>query len=363
MADFRFPKRIDALRAAIADESVDALIISDTHNRRYLSGFVGTAGYLVITRTEAVIATDFRYLEQAESQAAGFNLHRVHGPIGKWFPPLLDDLGICTLGFEADDLTVSALQIFNDALRDACVEVELKPRRGDTAKLRTVKDEEEMMLLQRAIDIGDAAFEETAAKMAPGMTEKEVAWEFEKTIREMGAESLSFETIVASGPNAARPHHQTGDRELREGETIVFDCGAKFDGYCSDLTRTVVLGELDDEIRRVYGIVLDAQEMAIDKVQDGMTGKDADEIAREVIAEAGHGDEFGHSLGHGLGLQVHEEPNVGPRGEMELLNGMAFTIEPGIYIPGWGGVRIEDVAVLENGRARILSQAEKLSFD
>ena len=194
------------------------------------------------------------------------------------------------------------------------------------------------------------------------MTEKEAAWEFEKAIRERGAECLSFDTIVANGPNAARPHHQTGDTKLQEGETIIFDCGATYHGYCSDLTRTVVLGDADAEVAKIYNIVLDAQEAAIEQVEAGHSGSEADGIARKIIADAGYADMFGHSLGHGLGLQVHEEPNVGPRGTTPLEDGMPFTIEPGIYIPGWGGVRIEDVVVLENGRARVLSHAEKMRF-
>ena len=252
--------------------------------------------------------------------------------------------------------------MFEDAIAESDVEVALEPKSGAAAKLRAIKDAGEIELLQRAIDIGDAAFEETVGKLSAGMTEKEAAWEFEKAIRERGAERLSFDTIVANGPNAARPHHQTGDTKLQEGETIVFDCGATYHGYCSDLTRTVVLGDADAEVAKIYNIVLDAQEAAIEQVEAGHSGSEADGIARKIIADAGYADMFGHSLGHGLGLQVHEEPNVGPRGATPLEDGMPFTIEPGIYIPGWGGVRIEDVVVLENGRARVLSHAEKMRF-
>ena len=271
-------------------------------------------------------------------------------------------MGINRIGFEADNLTVSALKMFEDAIAESDIEVALEPKSGAAAKLRAIKDAGEIELLQRAIDIGDAAFEETVGKLSAGMTEKEAAWEFEKAIRERGAECLSFDTIVANGPNAARPHHQTGDTKLQEGETIVFDCGATYHGYCSDLTRTVVLGDADAEVTKIYNIVLDAQEAVIEQVESGYSGSEADGIARKIIADAGYADMFGHSLGHGLGLQVHEEPNVGPRGTTPLEDGMPFTIEPGIYIPGWGGVRIEDVVVLENGRARVLSHAEKMRF-
>ena len=360
--DFRHPNRVAALRSLIQEQEIDAMLISDPHNRRYLSGFIGTAGYLFVTKTETVLATDFRYTEQAGDQASGFEISQIQGRLSEWFPKLLGDMGINRIGFEADNLTVSALKMFEDAIAESDIEVALEPKSGAAAKLRAIKDAGEIELLQRAIDIGDAAFEETVGKLSAGMTEKEAAWEFEKAIRERGAECLSFDTIVANGPNAARPHHQTGDTKLQEGETIIFDCGATYHGYCSDLTRTVVLGDADAEVAKIYNIVLDAQEAAIEQVEAGHSGSEADGIARKIIADAGYADMFGHSLGHGLGLQVHEEPNVGPRGTTPLEDGMPFTIEPGIYIPGWGGVRIEDVVVLENGRARVLSHAEKMRF-
>jgi Xaa-Pro aminopeptidase len=259
-------------------------------------------------------------------------------------------------------MTVGTLERFKKALDENDATPELKPTSGIGVDLRAYKDAGELELLQRAIDIGDQAFEETASRLEVGMTEKEAAWIFEKAVRERGAESISFETIVAIGPNAARPHHATSDSKLVEGQTIVFDCGARYQGYCSDLTRTVVLGQADDEIKRVYDIVLTAQLAAIDMVTSGMTGEDCDAIARKIISEAGHENGFGHSLGHGLGLEVHENPGVGPNAKGKLENGMPFTIEPGIYIPGWGGVRIEDVVVLENDKARVLSHAAKMTF-
>ncbi len=360
--DFRYPNRIAGIRSIFDESDIDGMLISDPHNRRYLSGFIGSAGYLFITETDAILATDFRYTEQAAEQATGFGVSQIQGRLRDWFPKLLNELSVKQIGFEADNITVSALTMFKDALQESGAEISMSPKSGDTAKLRAMKDPEEVALLQKAIDIGDAAFEETAAKLTPGMTEREAAWEFEKAIRERGAECLSFDTIVATGANAARPHHQTGNTELSEGETIVFDCGATYRGYCSDLTRTVVLGDADDEISKVYNTVLEAQEAAIEQIDAGITGSEADGIARKIIEDAGYTDNFGHSLGHGLGLEVHEEPNVGPRGETVLENGMPFTIEPGIYIPDWGGVRIEDVVLLENGKPRVLSHAAKLRF-
>ncbi len=361
MSDFRFPSRVQKLRERLAADELDALFVSNGDNRRYISGLVSSAGYLLVTQHEAVICTDFRYTEQAAQQAPGWRIDRIGGK-PDWLAKLVRELDVKTLGFEADDMTVGTLERFKKALKENDATAELKPTTGIGVDLRAYKDPEELALLQRAIDIGDQAFEETASQLVVGMTEKEAAWIFEKAVRERGAESISFETIVAIGPNAARPHHATSDSKLVEGQTIVFDCGARYQGYCSDLTRTVVLGKADDEMKRVYDIVLTAQLAAIDMVSSGMTGEECDAIARKVISEAGHENDFGHSLGHGLGLEVHENPGVGPNAKGKLENGMPFTIEPGIYISGWGGVRIEDVVVLENDKARVLSHAAKMAF-
>ena len=361
MSDFRFPSRVQKLRERLAKDELDAIFISNGENRRYVSGFVSSAGYLLVTQNDAVICTDFRYTEQAAQHAPGWRIDRIGGK-SDWLTNLVKEFEINTLGFESDDMTVGTLERFQKALKENDAAPDLKPTSGIGVDLRAYKDAGELELLQRAINIGDQAFEETAAQLEVGMTEKEAAWIFEKAVRERGAESISFDTIVAVGPNAARPHHATSDSKLVEGQTIVFDCGARYEGYCSDLTRTVVLGEADDEIKRVYDIVLTAQLAAIDMVTSGMTGEDCDAIARKIISEAGHENDFGHSLGHGLGLEVHENPGVGPNSKGKLENGMPFTIEPGIYIPSWGGVRIEDVVVLENDKARVLSHAEKMTF-
>ncbi|MDA1278715.1 MAG: aminopeptidase P family protein [Chloroflexi bacterium] len=361
MSEFRFPSRVQKLRERLVKDELDALFVSNGENRRYISGFISSAGYLLITQTEAVICTDFRYTEQAAQQAPGWRVDRIGGK-PEWLPKLVKEFGIKTLGFEADDMTVDSLERFKKAFSETDVDPDLKPTNGIGVDLRAYKDPEELTLLQRAIDIGDQAFEETRQLMKVGMTEKEAAWIFEKAVRERGAESISFDTIVAVGPNAARPHHSTGNTKLVEGQTIVFDCGARYQGYCSDLTRTIVLGKADAEIKRIYDIVLAAQLAAIDMARPGMTGEECDAIARKIIEEAGHENDFGHSLGHGLGLEVHENPGVGPNAKGKLENGMPFTIEPGIYIPGWGGVRIEDVVVLEDGRARVMSHAAKMEF-
>ena len=353
-------QRLDNLRAAIDKKGVDGLLISDADNRRYLSGFVGSAGYLFVTRDGAVLATDFRYTEQAAEQAPDFRVERISAKLD-WLTDLCGEFGVKKLGFEADDITVSQFERFKQAFSDKGAEATLESTTGLTLELRAVKDQHEIDLLARAIEISDEAFDEVSEEISPGLTEAEVAERVEQAVKGRGAESISFETIVAAGPNAARPHHRAGDTVIRAGQTIVIDMGARYQGYCSDLTRTIVLGDADDKTRRVYDIILSAQLAAIELVEAGMTGSETDMLARKVIQETGHGDDFGHSLGHGVGLQVHEIPGVGPTSKGELKDGMVFTIEPGIYLPGWGGVRIEDIVVLEQGKARVMSKARKIS--
>ncbi|MSQ08957.1 MAG: aminopeptidase P family protein [Dehalococcoidia bacterium] len=363
-ANFKHPHRIDRLRAKIEEEKLDGILISSGENRRYLSGFVSTAGWLFVTKANAVLCTDFRYTEQAGLQAPGYRVDRIGGKLD-WMSKLFVEHGAKQVGFEADHITVAQFDRINEAMKDVKdlpSGTQLRPTQGITLGLRAVKDAEEVNLLSRAIQIGDEAFAEVEKTLSPGMTEEEVAWRIEQAVRVRGAEAISFDTIVGSGPNAARPHHRAGSDVLREGQTIVIDMGARYQGYCSDLTRTVVLGKPDSQAKKVYDIVLAAQLAAIEMVRPGMTGAECDGIARKVIQEAGHGDAFGHSLGHGVGLEVHESPGVGPSSPGKLQENMVFTIEPGIYITGWGGVRIEDVVVLENGRARVLSKAPRMKF-
>ncbi len=352
--------RLERLRARLDEEELDALLVSNGVNRQYLSGFIGSAGYLFISREAAILAVDFRYTEQAAQQAPNFRVDRIGSKLD-WLPGLCEEFGIETLGFEADHVTVAQFQRFKKSFEEENTKAVLEATAGLALELRAVKDAAEMDLLSRAIRIGDEAFDEVSSCIEVGMTEEEVAERIERAVRARGAESISFDTIVAAGPNAARPHHRAGQTRIQAGEPVVIDMGARYMGYCSDLTRTIVLGEAGDKLRRVYDIVLAAQLAAIEMVEAGMTGKETDALAREVIKEAGHGDDFGHSLGHGVGLEVHESPGVGPTSKGELRDGMVFTIEPGIYLSGWGGVRIEDVVVLENGRARILSKARKES--
>ncbi|MBI2165226.1 MAG: aminopeptidase P family protein [Chloroflexi bacterium] len=353
-------ERLEKLKHELQEARLDALIVSTPENRRYLSGFVGTAGYLVITADAAVLATDFRYVEQAGHQAPHFRVLRI-GADWAWLPKLLTELGAQRTGLEAQNVTVATYKQMADALKEAHSEgpLTLVPTQGIVEGLRAVKDPQELALLERAARIASDAFDSVAPAIGPGQTEREIAWRLELHMREHGAEAMAFDIIVASGPNGALPHHRASDRALQPGDPVVIDMGARFDGYNSDMTRTICLPPVSDTFKRVYDTVLAAQLTAVHTIQAGMTGHQADYTARYLIQKAGHGDNFGHSLGHGIGLAVHEAPRLGIDSQARLEDGVVFTIEPGIYITGWGGVRIEDMAVLDKGRPRLLTTARK----
>lgn len=356
-------ERLGKLRQKLAEKGLDAIFVTGPENRRYLSGFTGSAGYLLISGQRAVLATDFRYWGQAGRQAPQFELLKLTDGVEKWLPQALADVGARRTGFEAANMSVAFYNQVIEAVKKmeapASGGPEFVPAQDLVEELRAVKDPAECAAIERAVRLADAAFTAVAAQLRPGMTEQEVAWRLEQHMREHGAESVSFDIIVAAGPNGAMAHHHPSERRIQKGEPIVIDMGARADGYCSDLTRTVILGRADGQFKKVYDIVLGAQLAAIETVQAGMTGHDGDALARSVIEQAGYGEAFGHGLGHGVGLAVHEDPRVGRNSTHILGEGMVFTIEPGIYIPGWGGVRIEDVVALEKGRARSLTQAPK----
>lgn len=348
--------RLEALRQGSAERGIEAMLVSRPENIRYLSGFNGSAGFLLISREKALLVTDFRYIEQAQRQAPGYEVVRIGGELAARLPELLHSLGVARLGFEAAHMTFAAYGRLDKARGESAA---LVPQEGLVESLRTVKNEAELDALSRACALADAAFSHIAGLLRPGMTEKQAAWEVEKFMRENGADALAFDTIVASGPNAALPHHHPGDRAIQEGEPIIFDLGAKVDGYCSDLSRTLCLGEPDGRFTRVYDLVLGAQLVALNTIQGGMTGMEADRLARTVIEQAGHGEAFGHGLGHGVGLEIHEGPRLGPSSTDNLADGMTFTVEPGVYLSGWGGVRIEDTVALREGKPARLTHSPK----
>ena len=354
--------RVEKLRATFEENKIDALLVSNAYNRRYLSGFTGSAGTLLIGRDTATIATDFRYWEQAEQQAHGFELFKTVGQMKDWFGKLVAPHGGKKLGFEAGDISYDTHRQMRELIGElpAGERPELVPVTGLVEGLRVIKESEEIAALERVVALGDAAFEHASRLVEPGWTEKQVAWEIEKYIREHGGEGLSFPTIVAGGPWGALPHARARNEVLQAGQGVVIDMGALLDGYCSDMTRTIFLGEPDTRFKQIYDIVLTAQLTAEELIEEGMEGEAAHLLAQHVIEEAGYGEHFGHGLGHGIGLQVHEAPRVAKRSTDVLKNGMVFSVEPGIYISGWGGVRIEDLVVLENGRCRVLTQSPKV---
>ena len=346
-------------------QGVDALLISQPENRFYLSGFTGSAGYLMLTTRETILAVDFRYVEQAKRESPGFNLFEIKGRMTEWMQQLLDEIEVQNIGFESDHITFYLYHELSNILSKVRPDIQLVPLNGVVDKLRAVKDETEIDLIQRAAMIADLAFDNVTAGLTPGITEKELAWRLEKTMRETGSQGMPFDVIVAAGTNSALPHAKPSDRVIKTGEPIVIDMGAVYGGYSSDLTRTICLGEPDATFQKIYGIVLRAQQKAIDGIVAGMDGFDADNIARNVIFQAGYNEKFGHSLGHGVGLLTHDpSPRLSPQASKEpLLNGMVFSIEPGIYLPEWGGVRIEDLVTLQNDKIKLLSRARKMNLD
>ena len=354
-------KRLEGIRHYLKEKGLDCLLVSQADNRRYLSGFAGSAGALLISIQRAVLATDFRYIEQAKIQAPQFEVVQIKGEIANWLPGLASSQNIFSLGFEAEDLSYAAYTQLADVVSKS-PSLRLVPTQGIVVEIRAKKDSREMHLIREAVALAEEAFIHLPKFLRPGLSEKAVAWELEKFLREKGSESMPFDIIVASGANAALPHHHPSERLIQAGEPIIVDLGAKIDGYASDLTRTFCLGAPDDTYRKVYGIVLQSQQNAIDKVQSGMTGSQADALSRSIIEEAGYGNAFGHGLGHGIGAAVHEEPRLGPGTLAPLQSEMAFTIEPGIYLPGWGGVRIEDDIYLTPQSAQLMSQRSRNLF-
>lgn len=355
--------RLARVRAAIAAQGADALLVSQPENRLYLSGFSGSAGYLLIAAEHALLATDFRYYEQVGLEAPHFTLVKNPVQLTDILPDMIATTGARRIAFEADTATYAETH----AWMDAAPAVEWLPTKGLVVELRATKDADELAQLRAAIALGDEALTAALAAARPGMTETELAWAIESYMRTHGATSTSFDIIVACGPNGARPHARASAAPLVAGEPIVIDMGATVGGYRSDLTRTVCFGQPRDAERfwQVYNTVLKAQMAAEDALRPGMTGPEADAVARQIITEAGFGDFFGHGLGHGVGLAIHERPRLGRLSTDVLAPGQVVTVEPGIYLPDWGGVRIEDCVLITENGAEVLTRASKdpiLSF-
>jgi len=348
------------LRQRFAEKEIDAILISQPENRYYLSGFDGSAGYLLITPQHTILATDFRYTEQARTQAPDYEIFKITGDMEDWFPRLLDELSLRRLGLESEHITIAWHRRLTDMMKKMQSKLRLVPLDGLVESLRAIKEPEEIELITKAVEISDSAFEYIEDRIHAGMTEMEVAWEIEKFMREKGSQAIPFEVIVASGPNSALPHAKPSQRAIGSGEPVVIDIGARYRGYSSDLSRTICPGSPDATFDKIYDTVLGAQLAAMSMIKEGMSGGQVDQLARTVIEEAGYGEAFGHGLGHGVGLAPHELPRLGPNSSDQLADGMVFTIEPGVYLTDWGGVRIEDVVVMEDGKIKVISKARKV---
>ena len=359
--------RVAKLRDRLKTLQLDAVVVTHPSNRRYLTGFEGddmppneSSGHVVVGLSRAVLVVSSLEAQRATEQATGFEVfHRIR-PLAAADAAVLKDIGAKRVGFEADAILYQDYVTLRENLGE---DVELIPVGETINNIRAIKSPEEIAVIERAIDITDQAFERVSETIKEGDTERAVAFRLDMAMRELGATGNSFPTIVASGPNAALPHHEPSDRVIQAGEPIVIDMGAMVDGYCADLTRTVWVGEPNETLRAIYPVVQRAIAETEAELQPGMPGREGDGIAREVISGAGYGEYFMHGLGHGVGVRVHEGPNMSPRSEEALEPGHIVTIEPGIYLPGQGGVRIEDVAVIEENGIRVLTKARKRELD
>ena len=345
-------------RARLAERfaglGIDALYVSRLPNVRYLSGFSGSNGHLLVTSAGGgALLTDGRYTSQAEREVEDLERITYRSNLPAALAQALHGLGARTVGFEAEDLT------FHSHASLAAAGVALVPTRRLVGSLRAAKDAQELALIQAAQDATDRAYELVTAKLAEGMTEQEVAFELEAAMRQAGAEGLAFDTIVGFGPGAAEPHHRPTRRPLARGDVVKMDFGALVDGYHADMTRTVAFGEPPARLREIYEIVRRAQQAGVDAVRPGASSVEVDAAARSIVADAGFGAEFPHGLGHGVGLEIHEAPSLRFDGEDVLASGQVVTVEPGIYLPGAFGVRIEDMVEVTAGGPRVMAAAPK----
>ncbi|WP_252502968.1 Xaa-Pro peptidase family protein [Sporosarcina sp. Marseille-Q4943] len=348
--------KLSKLREALKEHGLDALLVTNPNNRRYMTGFTGSAGVAIISAEDAVFITDFRYTEQAATQVQGFRIVKHEKTIIEEVANQVDQMKIKTLGFEKDNVSFGTYELYNDK-----VDAELKAVSGIVEKLRLVKSADEIEVLKQAAKIADDAFSHICTFIKPGVTELEVSNELEMFMRKQGAASSSFDIIVASGERGALPHGVASEKVIQSGEMVTLDFGALYNGYISDITRTVAVGEPSEKMKEIYEVTLAAQELALEKIKPGMTGIEADAIARDYIKSKGYGDAFGHSTGHGIGLEVHEGPALSFRSEAVLMPNMAVTVEPGIYLPGIGGVRIEDdILITEDGNVRLTHSPKEL---
>lgn len=357
-------ERVKKLKEKIVSLGLDAYMIGSNDNKYYLTGFkdeseaTGVDSFLILTAGTDYLVVEYADDERAQNTVPDSIVKAVADkePLGFTIKNIIGEENIKKMGFENDILKYC----YYSNIKEYSPDLELIPIEGIIEGMRSVKDDEEIQKIAKAMEIGDAVYEHIKPFIRPGVTEKDIAWEMEAFARkEMGAEGLAFKTIVASGINSALPHGFASDKVIEEGDFVTLDFGVKYQGYCGDMTRTYVVGEPTEKQRKIYDIVLEAQLAGVKAAKAGMVAKDLDKIARDVIASYGYGDNFGHELGHSMGVRCHEIPMVGDYDDTVLQPGMIVTIEPGIYISGWGGVRIEDTVVIEDSGCKILAKTPK----
>ena len=351
--------RLSLLRNRMTERGLDAFLVTDIANIFYLSGFTGSTAALIVSPNDSFLLVDSRYTTQAKGQCP---IARVQEYAGKSTivaaAQLINDISPKTIAYEPDNLSVSTFRALRKTLDRS---ISLRSTRGIIEQLRSIKDMHEIELMRKAIAISDETYSVVTSKVHAGMSEKDVALLIDYTNRKLGADKDAFDTIAASGPNSACPHASPTDRILQVGDLLKMDYGARREKYNSDITRTVCIGEPTDKQKEIYSIVLDAQIKAIETIAPGKTGKEIDAIARDYIASRGYGDNFGHGLGHALGIHVHDGPGFSRLSNIVLKPGMVITVEPGIYIEGWGGVRIEDdILVTETGYEDLTNATKEL---
>ncbi|PID16924.1 Xaa-Pro dipeptidase [Sporosarcina sp. P34] len=348
--------KIEQLRNLLKEQQLDALVITNPYNRRYMTNFTGSAGTAIVSQDDAVFITDFRYIEQANDQLTGYRIVQHTGAMIQEVANQVKEMKIDTLGFEKEDLSYSQFEVYDENIK-----AKLVPVAGLIEQLRLIKTPEEIEVLKQAAAIADAAFVYICSVIQAGKTELEIANELEFFMRKQGATSSSFDIIVASGERGALPHGVASDKVIETGDLVTMDYGALYNGYISDITRTVAIGEPSAKLREIYEVTLRAQELGVEQIKPGMTGIEADAITRDYIKSKGYGEAFGHSTGHGIGMEVHEAPALSFRSNTVLVPNMAVTVEPGIYLPGVGGVRIEDdILITETGNERLTKSTKEL---
>lgn len=339
-------KRVKALQTYMADEGLQAYLVTSHFNLRYISGFTGTNGHALITQDKAYFMTDFRYRQQALAQCEGFEVVIVGGAANsssllRYVETVIEESGLSNIGYEEEHVTVAQ---FDDI--ESILAIDLVPASGMIEALRQVKDEDEIALIMRACEIADAAFNYILDKIKPGVREIDIANQLDFHMRSLGASGVSFDTIVASGERSAMPHGVASEKLIAAGDFVTLDFGCYYQGYVSDITRTVSIGEPDPRLAEIYQIVYEANKRVTQLAKAGLTGIEMDAIARDYITANGYGEQFGHSLGHSFGLDIHEAPNASMHNKLPFKAGNVITNEPGIYLEGIGGVRIEDDLLL-----------------